>query len=60
MTETGVRETSAMTDAAAMTPARDIRPPRRAGGPSRARRGLAQWAWGLAGLLAVVLVWEGY
>ncbi len=60
MTDTGVRETSAVTDAAAMTPARDIRPPRRPGGPGRVRRGFAQWAWGLAGLLVVVLVWEGY
>ncbi len=60
MTETGLRETNAVTDAAAMTSAPELRRPRRAAGSGRARRGLAQWSWGLGGLLAVVLVWEGY
>jgi NitT/TauT family transport system permease protein len=57
MSDLGVRETNAMTDAAAMTPARDIRSPRRAG---RGRRELTRWAWGLAGIIAIVLIWEGY
>jgi NitT/TauT family transport system permease protein len=62
MTEAGVRETSAVTDArvtdaAAAAPARDIRSTRRAG---RGHRELARWGWGLAGILAIVLIWEGY
>lgn len=54
MIETGVRETRA-TDAAA--PASGSRPPRR---PGRAGRELGRWAWGLAGILVIALVWEGY
>lgn len=54
MIETGVRETTA-TDAAA--PASGSRAPRR---PGRAGRELGRWVWGLAGILVVALIWEGY
>ncbi|WP_244284182.1 ABC transporter permease [Agromyces badenianii] len=54
MIETGVRETT-MTDAAA--PAPGIRASRR---PGRAGRGVGRWVWGLAGILVIALVWEGY
>ncbi|MFB9308310.1 NitT/TauT family transport system permease protein [Agromyces hippuratus] len=54
MIETGVRETRA-TDAAA--PAPGPRAPRR---PGRAGRELGRWAWGLAGILVIALIWEGY
>ncbi|MBM7832701.1 NitT/TauT family transport system permease protein [Agromyces cerinus] len=54
MIETGVRETRA-TDAAA--PASGPRAPRR---PGRAGRELGRWAWGLAGILVIALIWEGY
>ncbi|WP_350348616.1 ABC transporter permease subunit [Agromyces sp. G08B096] len=60
MTQVGERETRAA-DAPAVTDAaatgRGIRTARR---PGRARRELARWAWGLAGLLVVALIWEGY
>ena len=57
MTDLGVRETGAVTDAAAAEPTRDARSSRRA---RRGRRELARWAWGLAGIMAIVLIWEGY
>ena len=57
MTEVGVRDTAAVTDAAGAAPARDARSPRRGG---RGRRELTRWAWGLAGILAVALIWEAY
>ena len=57
MTELGVRETTTATDAAGAAPDRGIRSSRRGG---RGRRELARWGWGLAGILAVVLIWEAY
>lgn len=48
--------TASVTDAAA-APARGIRSHRR---PGRAGRELARWGWGIAGILAIVLIWEGY
>jgi hypothetical protein len=54
MTDLGVRGTDAVTDAAAMVPTRDIRSPRRAG---RAGREFVRWVWGVAGILAIVLIW---
>jgi NitT/TauT family transport system permease protein len=63
MTEVGVRGATTVTDAAGAAPDRGIRSPRRGGRGSRAGRGrreLARWGWGLAGILAVVLIWEAY
>jgi NitT/TauT family transport system permease protein len=57
MTELGVRETTTVTDAAGAAPDRGIRSSRRGG---RGRRELPRWGWGLAGILAVVLIWEAY
>lgn len=58
-----MRETTAATDAAGAAPDRGIRSPGQGGRSGRAGRGrreLARWGWGLAGILAVVLVWEAY
>ena len=52
-----MRDTAAVTDAAGAAPVRGARSPRRGG---RGRRELTRWAWGLAGILAVALIWEGY
>ena len=57
MTEVGVRDTAAVTDAAGAAPGARGRSPRRGG---RGRRELTRWAWGLAGILAVALIWEVY
>ncbi|WP_139415911.1 ABC transporter permease [Agromyces laixinhei] len=54
MIETRVRETRA-TDAAA--PAPGIRAPRR---PGRGAGELGRWAWGVAGILVIALIWESY
>ncbi|WP_448006532.1 ABC transporter permease [Agromyces bauzanensis] len=59
-----MRETDSGTDAAvtevavtdASAPERDIRSPRRARGGPR----LATWLWGLAGIVAIVIIWETY
>ena len=56
MTDLDVRDTAAVTDAAGAAPGAD-RASRRAG---RGRRELTRWGWGLAGILAVVLIWEAY
>ncbi len=56
MTDLDVRDTAAVTDAAGAAPGAP-RSPRRTG---RGRRELTRWGWGLAGNLAVVLIWEAY
>ena len=56
MTDLDVRDTAAVTDAAGAAPGAN-RASRRAG---RGRRELTRWGWGLAGILAVVLIWEAY
>jgi NitT/TauT family transport system permease protein len=56
MTDLDVRDTAAVTDAGGAAPGA-TRTPRRAG---RGRRELTRWGWGLAGILAVVLIWEAY
>jgi NitT/TauT family transport system permease protein len=56
MTELREREASAA-DAAPGTVPRGIRSSRRAG---RAGRTAAVWAWGIAGVLAIALIWETY
>jgi NitT/TauT family transport system permease protein len=57
MTELREREASTAADAAPGTVPRGIRSSRRAG---RAGRTAAAWAWGIAGVLAIALIWETY
>lgn len=59
MSETDVREADSVTEVAvtdASAPGRDLRSRPRARGSRR----LATWLWGLAGIVAIALIWEAY